>query len=457
MTKDPLGGLSLAGYATALRRAQVSATSVVEHYLANIGELDPDLGAYVDVYRDGAFEAAKAVDECLRRGVDLGPLMGLPVAIKDIFAIEGTRTRAGSSIACEDLIGKEGSFVARLRRAGCIVLGKTRTTEFAYSPSGINQTAGTSKNPYDPQDARIPGGSSSGSAVAVAARLCAFSVGSDTGGSVRVPAALNGIVGLKTTAGLWPTDGVFSLSTTLDSIGLFARSVEDVAYLFTALEGGQTEIPEPNQARLAVEKEYFFADLDEPVAAAVERALGAIGRGGVNLTEVALPEAAERAPMSSEIMATELLASFGRERLLSQIEKVDGAVQARIKQFADVRADRYVRLIRRHRQLTQIAGDRLRFSDAWLSPAVACVAQRLADLETIEAQTAMNWRLTKNSQPINVFGQCAISIPIPVDGIPIGLQVACAPGEERKLIGIAAMIENILGRQAPPPQVVTGD
>jgi len=445
MVNDPLSELTLDEYASALRNGNISATDVAAQYLKNIDLIDDRLGSYADVFREGALKHARAIDECLRCGVDLGPLMGFPVAIKDIFAIEGTKTAAGSKLECDDLVAGEGSFVSRLKRAGCIILGKTHTTEFAFSPSGINRSTRTPRNPSDADEVRIPGGSSSGSAVALAAGLCAFSVGSDTGGSVRVPAALNGIVGLKTTVGLWPTDGVFSLSTTLDSIGLFARSVRDMILLFSALEGVRVHEPPPGSLRLGVAREYFFEDLDSSVRGAMDRAVSAFQSAGIALTDVALPEARERAPMSSKIMATELLATFGRDRLLSQIDKVDGAVQARVREFSTVSADEYVRLIRRHRMLTATINERLETVDAWISPSVACVAPALSDLESVEAQAGKNFLLTRNSQPINVFGQCAISVPIPGSDLPVGLQVACAPGQEKKLLGIAATLERVLG------------
>ena len=155
------------------------------------------------------------------------PLMGVPVSIKDIYAVSGAPTTNGSNIPTEDLTGEEGSFVAMLRRAGCVIVGKTKTAEFAYAAHGENRARGTPHNPWDAAVARWPGGSSSGAGVAMGAGLSAFSIGSDTGGSVRIPAALNGVVGHKTTIGVYPTDGVYPLSPSLDTVGPLCRTAQD--------------------------------------------------------------------------------------------------------------------------------------------------------------------------------------------------------------------------------------
>src|SRR5262249_24931221 len=162
-----------------------------------------------------------------------------PIAVKDVFAVAGMPTSAGSRLDVADLVGSEGTFVKRLKQAGCVILGKTKTVELAYGAAGINTIRGTPWNPWHPTVHRVPGGASSGSAVAVAAGLCAFATGTDTGGSVRLPAAFCGVFVLKTTAGLWPCDGVLPLSPALDSIGLLTRSAADASFAFAALAGRQ--------------------------------------------------------------------------------------------------------------------------------------------------------------------------------------------------------------------------
>lgn len=451
MTEYPLSNMRLADYARLLRERKTTVRQTVDAYLERIIALNPTLNAFVDIYVDEARQAASAIDGMFSAGIDLGPLMGMPIAVKDIFAVSGTRTRAGSNLDVADRIGIEGPFIAGLRKAGCVIIGKTHTTEFAFSPSGINRSTRTPRNPHDPDEVRIPGGSSSGSAVAQSAGMCAFSIGSDTGGSVRVPAALNGVVGLKTTCGLWPLDGVFSLSTTLDLIGIFATSAVDAAYVYEALESVSiSELP-PADLRIGIPAQHFFDNLDNSVAAGFENAVKILASSGIRFDQIDLPEAAERAPASSRIMASELLSSIGREALLGQLDRVDGAVGTRIRDNSTLLADEYVSVLRRHRQLTAMIESRIAHCHAWISPTSPCEAPALAHLESVESQLRMNMRLTQNSQPINIFGQCAISIPIPTSrGMPIGLQVAGAPGNDRKVLEIALTLERLLGFQEPP-------
>ncbi len=217
---DPLADGGITAFGRRLRQGEISAELATNSYLQRIETLEPRLQAFEHVAAEEALAAAQAIDRLLAAGTDLGPLMGVPVAIKDLFAVEGMPTTAGSNIDVIDIIGPEGSFVKNLKRAGCVILGKTKTVEFALGAAGTNRVRGTPRNPWDAKVFRVPGGSSSGSAVAVATGMCGFAIGSDTGGSVRIPAALCGTIGLKTTVGLWPLDGVFPLAPSFDTIGL---------------------------------------------------------------------------------------------------------------------------------------------------------------------------------------------------------------------------------------------
>ncbi|MCA1769688.1 MAG: amidase, partial [Halomonas sp.] len=241
---DPLQS-GLVDFARRLRLGQVSAREVTETYLARIDALNPKLEAYSHVARDQSLKTAEAVDLMLSVGIDLGPLMGIPVAVKDLFAVSGMPTRSGSNLDLSDCIGSEGSFIQSLRKAGCVIIGKTRTIEFAAGAQNLIHP--TPWNPCDMDLHRTPGGSSHGSAVAVAAGLCGFAIGSDTGGSVRQPAALCGVVGLKTTHGIWPLDGIFPLCPPLDTVGLLTGTVSDASAAYSALTGN-TVAPAPEPA-----------------------------------------------------------------------------------------------------------------------------------------------------------------------------------------------------------------
>src|SRR4051812_16621642 len=248
----------------ALRAGRCTAQDVTAAYLERIESLDPRLGAFTHVARASALAASKAVDAMLASGMDLGPLMGVPIAVKDLYSVAAMPTTAGSRLDVQDLVTAEGPFIGRLRRAGCVLLGKTRTTEFAAGT--INLTHKPPVNPWSVQRPLMPGGSSSGSAVAMAADLCAMSLGSDTGGSVRQPAALCGTFGYKCTVGMWPVEGVFPLSATLDSLGIFTRSALDAAVAYSVLQG--TTVPRAARLRglrLGKPRQRFFEDVEPEV------------------------------------------------------------------------------------------------------------------------------------------------------------------------------------------------
>jgi aspartyl-tRNA(Asn)/glutamyl-tRNA(Gln) amidotransferase subunit A len=249
--------------------------------------------------------------------VNLGPLMGVPVAVKDLFSVDGMPTTAGSRLEVQDLVPAQGSFVDALLRAGCVILGKTRTTEFALG--GFNLDRPPPWNPCDLDEPRMTGGSSHGSAVAMAAGLAGFTVGSDTGGSVRWPAALCGVVGYKASSSHWPCDGVFPLSPELDSIGLFTRSAHDAAWVHAAL-GGQEPLPGPDvQAlTLAVPTQHFMDQLDEPVRRCFDAAVARLRAAGARIVSAETPEAGEIDEVFRSLVPADLLAFLGRDRVTAQ-------------------------------------------------------------------------------------------------------------------------------------------
>ena len=221
---DPLKGKTIKQFGIEFRNKTITSKKVTKIYLDRIDTLNPDLNAFIFINKKNALAQAEAIDKLFDTGTDLGPLMGVPIAIKDICAVEGMPTTNGSMVETSDLTGEEGSLIKKLKKLGCVILGKTHTVEYALGATGINLHKGTPKNPSDLVNHRIPGGSSSGSAVAVAAGLVTFGIGTDTGGSVRIPASFCGIVGLKTSKNKWPTDGIFPLSPSLDTPGPLCRS-----------------------------------------------------------------------------------------------------------------------------------------------------------------------------------------------------------------------------------------
>jgi len=448
---DPLAAGGIAGFGERLRRGETTAEATVEAYLKRIEALEPRLGAFEHVASEQALGAAHALDRLLAAGTDLGPLMGVPVAVKDLFAVEGMPTTAGSNLDVSATIGPEGTFVKALKRAGCVIMGKTKTVEFALGGAGTNVVRGTPWNPWDATRHRAPGGSSSGSAVAVAAGLSAFAIGSDTGGSVRGPAAWCGVFGLKTTVGLWPTDGVFPLSRTLDSIGPLTRSAADAAVVFAALSGRPTATPAPWRGlRLGKPASFFFDDLDDDVERCSAAMIAALAGAGAEIVDIDLPEVAELSAIFAPVSATELIAVLGRKRFLAERHRMDPVVAGRAALGLETTADAYIRLKWRHRDLCRIMDQRMRGFDGWITPTRNIVAPPVADYDTSEAGVKRAAKTGLNTRPGNLFGFCGTSSPIHALGsdLPVGFQVLCPARAEERALSIARAFEAIVG--APP-------
>lgn len=451
---DPLELGGVRAFAEQLRRGEISALVATDAYLARIEALDPALRAYEHVAVERARAQARAIDALLAAGTDLGPLMGVPVAIKDIFAVAGMPTTAGSNLDVTDLIGPEGSFVRRLRRLGCVILGKLKTVEFALGASGTNQNRGAPRNPWDAETFRVASGSSSGPGVAMAAGLCGFAIGSDTGGSVRGPAAFCGVVGVKTTAGLWPLDGAFSLSRTLDTIGLLTRSAEDAAALMAALMDEAPAIAAPLKGlRLARPKNVFFDNLDDDVRHCMERALTDLSGAGVEIVEVDLPEFEEHAEIFPTISRSELIAAMGRERFLASRERMNADIADRAATGLSVSADQYIRAVWRQRELSEVARAAMRDVDGWVAPAKSRLPPPLPrECLSLDEERELDALCSgPTTRVVNVMGLSATSHPIQHYGapLPVGLQVICGGGEESRLMSIALALEGVFG---PPPR-----
>lgn len=453
----------LQALATALREGRTSALELTQAALARIAALEPRLQAFTHLDAARAIAHAQALDGLRAAGVNLGPLMGVPVAVKDLFSVDGMPTTAGSRLEVQDLVPAQGSFVDALLRAGCVILGKTRTTEFALG--GFNLDRPPPWNPCDLDEPRMTGGSSHGSAVAMAAGLAGFTVGSDTGGSVRWPAALCGVVGYKASSSYWPCDGVFPLSPELDSIGLFTRSAHDAAWVHAALDG-QEPLPGPDvQAlTLAVPTLHFMDQLDEPVRRCFDAAVARLRAAGARIVSAETPEAGEIDEVFRSLVPADLLAFLGRDRVTAQLPLMDAVAADRLQFAFEVRADDYAKMLARRRQLQRLVVDRSRGIDAWLTPTVPMLPQPIAEFRSVADVAAWNRRATRNTRPGNLFGQCGVSLPIqhlgaghpgPASGdaLPVGLQLCAAPGQDRALLGMACTIEDLLGR---PPALTRG-
>lgn len=441
----------LAVFAQGLRAGKFTIETATRATLSRIAKLDLVLQTFECVDSERAMQTASALDQLRANGTDLGPLMGVTVAVKDIIAVDGMPTTHGSNYQADHLLFAEGSLIKTLRAAGCIIVGKTKTVEFALGPTGINTSRGTPRNPWDNQQHRIPGGSSSGSAVAVASGLCGFALGSDTGGSIRIPACYNGITGLKTTVGLWPTDGVFPLSETFDSIGPLCRSAADAQIINNCVtHQSAVEKVSLNGLRFGIPQQLFLDDLDTEVQQAFDAAKVQLKNAGVLLTEVDFPESTERATIMPAIMGPEIIDALTAEGFKEALPGMDPVTGARAALGLEVQAHEYVCAKKRQRVLQKLATNKCVETDAWISPTSLMLPPTLQDIEQSETVAERAKQSSRNTMPANLFGMCSTSIPLPVDGLPTGLQLMMPGSADNRLIATSIAVQELLGIPAGP-------
>jgi aspartyl-tRNA(Asn)/glutamyl-tRNA(Gln) amidotransferase subunit A len=405
--------------------------------------------ACLTVYTQVARDAADAADARARAGISLGPLDGAIVSIKDLFDVAGEPTRAGSKILADAAPALADALVVhRLRTAGCVIIAKTNMAEFAFTGIGLNPHYGTPGNPAD--RARIPGGSSSGAAVAVADRMCEIAIGSDTGGSVRVPAALCGVVGFKPSKRRVPTEGAFPLSYTLDSIGPLARSVADCADADAAMSSGEATTLEPaalQGLRIGIAQGLPLRGLDEVVASRLFEAINELGRVGVQLSPELFPQFDDmvRANARGSIAVAEAYA-IHRERLATRGAEFDPFVRSRLERGREISAGDYIVLIHNRAAMVRAMDERLTDLDAIVLPTCAIAAPTIAECRDPESALKHNQMALRNAAVVNFFDLCAISLPLPRgNGLPVGLMLAARNGQDRRLLQIAAAVEKLFG------------
>lgn len=462
---DDLAWLPIHRLAPRIAAGEVRPPALVEACLEQIAALDPHLGAFAEVYRDEARLAAEEAERLIRAGRHLGPLHGVPVALKDLIEIEGRRTACGSLLWQDRRSVVTATVVARLRAAGAIVLGKTRMVEFAYGGWGTNASLGTPRNPWDPAVHRVPGGSSSGSGVAVAAGMVPAAIGSDTGGSIRIPASLCGIVGLKPTAGRVSLHGVVPLSRTLDSIGPMTRSVEDAALVLEAIAGPDPEDPAtaavPALAaspmlgagvrgmRLALLPPRERNGVDPDVLLAYDEAVAELARAGARVEPLSIAAPlGDYVARAGLVMAAEAYAAH-RELVEREGARMDPHVRARFLAGARAGAADYLDALDHRRESARAFTGALAGFDAFLTPATPIAAIPVTEVD----EEALP--LSRFTRLVNYLGLCALALPCGFDrrGMPLSLQVVGRPFEEATVLRVGRAFEQATRWQErrPPP------
>ena len=436
-----------------LAARDVSARELVEQALDRISNAGSEGAAtFIEVAAESARKQANDIDRRRAAGDNLPAFAGIPLAIKDLFDVAGEITRAGSRILADRAPAKaDAPVVARLRAAGFIFIGRSNMTEFAYSGLGLNPHYGTPRNPFDRTTGRIPGGSTSGGAVAVADGMAAAALGTDTGGSCRIPAAFTGIVGFKPTAQRVPREGLVPLSPTLDSIGPLARSVQCCAILDSILRDAPLCIPSagaPRNIRLLVPSTLVMSEMDEITAQSFARALEQLTKAGVTIVEQPL-EALARIPAlnaNGGIVAAETYA-WHRAYIESHPDRYDPRVATRILKGRDIGAQDLHRIHEERTAIIAAANDVTRDFDALLMPTVPIIAPPLSAFDKDADYNRLNALVLRNPSLANLLDRCSISLPIhrPNDA-PVGLMLIGSHDGDEQLFSVALAIERVLER-----------
>ncbi|WP_189338426.1 amidase [Sphingobium sp. SCG-1] len=425
------------------RAGRFSPVEVVEAHLSRIGALDADLHAYTQVFHNEARSAAIASAQRHVAAQARGPLDGVPVAVKDLIEIQGLPCAAGSATRRDHIAKRTAPLITRLIEGGAILIGKTHTVEFALGGWGTNTHLGSPRNPWMPESPYTAGGSSSGSAVAVAARLATLAIGTDTGGSVRVPAAFNGLVGLKTTPGQISVEGVIPLSPSLDTVGPIARTVSDAALLYDAMvcqrfshEGTLTGLKGGvSGMTLARVDQEELDQVDGEISRGYERSLRLFEKMGARIITVKLPRALHDYQRDSEILMAEAYSLYGKvaEDLATQM---DPHVRARIL-TGNIPAREYIMARSRAQRDGRGMLAALEECDALLSPMTRTLPMPLALVDETTTPSTL-------ARFVNQIGFCALAVPngFSASGLPMSLQIICRPNEEHLVLQIGHAYES---------------
>lgn len=447
MTEFP----TLAKLAEDLESGRTTARKLVEACLARIADpAGEGQRTFLHVDKEAALAAADAMDGLRKVKAAPSRYAGIPVSIKDLFDIKGQVTRAGSR-ALEDSppAEQDAATVARLRRAGFVVIGRTNMTEFAYSGIGINPHYDTPKGAWNRSEGHVPGGSSSGAAVSVLDGMAHGALGTDTGGSCRIPAAFNGIVGYKPTQRRVPLDGSVPLSFSLDSIGPLARSVSCCAILDAVLANEPIAPLKPRPVkgmRLAVPTTIALDDLDAEISESFERALKTLADRGAIIERIEMAEFHDIGPMNAKggFAASESYA-WHRYLITSKGDVYDPRVSVRIMRGEAQSAADYIDLLNERRSLIARVNTRIAPYDALVLPTTANTPPKISDLADDKAFTTQNLRALRNCTLINMIDGCAISLPAHRKGdVPVGLMLAGAGGSDRRIFELAAGMEAVI-------------
>jgi aspartyl-tRNA(Asn)/glutamyl-tRNA(Gln) amidotransferase subunit A len=438
---DELLFTSIESVSQAVRSRRVSPLELTQSCLDRIAEFDSRIHAFISVDANSALEQARLAEAEIAAGEWRGPLQGLPIAIKDLIDIAGMKTTAASRVFGNRVAPRDADVVRRLKQVGAVIIGKTNLHEFAFGGSGVISAYGPVANPWELQ--RTTGGSSSGSAAAVAAGMCFAAIGTDTAGSIRVPASYCGLVGLNPSWGLVSDDGVIPLSKSLDHVGPITRTVRDAEIMIEAISGYKPEREERREWRVAVSKKFFFEELSPGVAQAVNGAIEILSRMGMAFTSIDLPLNIDRSIFNYEVW------NYHREYVATVPELYDPRTLARIRACAATTFDEYQEKQKEAATLREQARGLFRDLDVIFTPTSPIEPPFLADLVDNPDLRAHELIILRNTRPINVLHLPTITIPCGLSsaGLPVGLQITAATDAD--CIGFAKVCEKAFAFDHP--------
>ncbi len=440
---------TLAQMASAFRQGRLD-PRVVAEACVNAHQLHGErLQAYKTWDESGLRKGADIAARAFARGQDSGPLQGIPCSVKDLYGVPGLPTFAGTPRALPDRWQTPGPVVSSLLKQQACISGKTHTVEFAYGGLGTNPHWGTPRNPWDSQQHRVPGGSSSGAGVSLIESSARLALGTDTAGSVRIPASMTGTVGLKLTKDRWSTEGIVPLSTSFDTPGVLSRTVKDMVWAFNALD--QESVDDAQSARdmrIGIPDVFFWDDCDEGITDCVEQALKELETAGASLQNMNLERTDDAFNYFRKggLTPPELYA-FLHDTLPEWLDCMDASVRQRMEAGKDIPAWEYVQRRSDLLSIGSAAAQQLRSINVMVVPTVATSAPALTAIAEPAAYAAFNIKALRNTCIANLLGLCSLTIPVGLDnnGIPVGMMLMAGPGQELELLRCALGMETVLG------------
>jgi aspartyl-tRNA(Asn)/glutamyl-tRNA(Gln) amidotransferase subunit A len=453
---ERLAQRTLADLGQALRSGKTSAIELFEQACEAHEKFDAALCAYRLWDEDHARLKAHEADAALAKGIDSGPLHGIPVSAKDLFGISHLDTFAGSPKALPEKWSSEGPVIKAVLGQQAVLTGKTHMVEFAFGGLGTNAHWSIPRNPWDSENHRVSGGSSSGAGVSLIEGSAFIALGSDTAGSVRVPASMTGTVGLKITAGRWPLEGIVPLSPTFDTPGILTRSVADTAFAYEAIDAAignrdlrpMSELPDMSNLRIGIAEHHFWDNCPDDISQPVRHAIGELEGAGARLINLDLPQTDKAYALfrQGSVVSSEL-DEFITNELPEWRDILDPNIALRLSSALDLASDEIMKRRSQIDELTASMAASMVEIDVLVSPTVPVTPPLLSEVQDPKAYSANNLQALSNTCIGNILGLCAITMPVALDGkgIPVGLQIMAAGGAEDRLLATAMTFENKLG------------